>query len=96
MGGTPARQRKLWVTGVLGREPATIHITMRDSTVQARRAESIRFPGALTRAHLDVTALGLAVAVAVVAEHGGRIWTKGSRRGAELHVTLPAEPDRST
>jgi C4-dicarboxylate-specific signal transduction histidine kinase len=96
MRGTPARQRKLWVTAVLASEPATIHITMRDSTVQARKADSIRFPGALTRAHLDVTAPGLAVAVAVVAEHGGRIWAKGSRRGAELHVMLPVEPDRST
>jgi C4-dicarboxylate-specific signal transduction histidine kinase len=96
MRDTPARQRKLWVTAALQSEPPTIHIAIRDTATPPRKADSIRFSGALTRAHLDATALGLAVAEAIVAEHGGRIFPRGSRRGgAELHVTLPVEPDTS-
>jgi two-component system sensor kinase FixL len=95
MRATPARQRTLWVTAALESEPPTLHIAIRDSAPPARKADSIRFSEALTRAHLDATALGLAVAEAIVAEHGGRIYPSGSRRGAELHVTLPVEPDTS-
>ena len=90
----PARRRRLWIMLATQSEASTIHIVIRHTSVQARKADSIQFSGALARAQSDATALGLAVAEAIVAEHGGRIWTAEGRRGAELHMTLPVEPDR--
>jgi C4-dicarboxylate-specific signal transduction histidine kinase len=95
MRNTAARERRLWITAAPEREPATIHIIVRDTGEQARKPDSIQFPGALARAHSDATALGLAVAQAIVAEHGGRTWIRRNRRGAELHVTLPVAPGGS-
>jgi two-component system sensor kinase FixL len=89
----PARQRKLWITAALESEPAIIHIVVCDTGKQARKPDSIQFFGALARAHSHATALGLAVAEAIVAEHGGRIWIRRGRRGVELHVALPAAFD---
>jgi C4-dicarboxylate-specific signal transduction histidine kinase len=95
MQAMPARQRKLSVTAALESEPASLHIVVRDASDQARKTGSIGFTGALARTHSDSTALGLAVAGAIVAEHGGRIWTRRSRHGAELHVALPVTPNRA-
>jgi C4-dicarboxylate-specific signal transduction histidine kinase len=96
MRGRPARRRKLSITAALQNEPASIHIAVRDTRDHARKSGSIQFTGALARAHSDSSALGLAVAGAIIAEHGGRIWTRRSRWGTELHVALPVAPDGST
>ncbi len=89
MRALPARQRKLSITAALESEPPGIHLVVRDTSDHARRPDSIQFTGALARAHSDSSALGVAVAGAIVTEHGGRIWTGHSRWGTELHVVLP-------
>ena len=91
---TPPRQRRLWITAEPEGDPATLHIVIRDTRAHVRKLSSMQFPWALASAHSDTTALGLAVAEVVVAEHGGRIWIKRSRPGAELHVALPVAPGR--
>ena len=94
MRGTPARQRRLWIAAALESEPPMIHVVIRHTGKQTRKLDSLQFAGALARTHSDPTALRLAVTQAVVAEHGGRIWIKRSRPGAELHVALPVAPDK--
>ena len=95
MRAVPARQRKLVIAAALESEAATIHIVIRHTGEQAPKPDSIRFFGALARTHSDRTALGLAVAEAIVAEHGGKVWTRRSRQGAELHVALSVASHRS-
>ena len=92
---TPAQQRRLWISAVAESEPATIHIVVRDTGEQPRKADFIQFFGERVRGHSDVTALGLAVAQAIVVDHSGRIWIRRGRQGAELHVILPIASGRS-
>lgn len=95
MRATPAQQRRLWISTTVKSKYAPIHIVVRHPAQRAPKVDHIQFSGALARSHGDAAALGLAVADAIIVEHGGRMWVRRGRGGAEVHVALPVAPDRS-
>ena len=86
---TPLRRRRISIRASPGNRQTALHIIVRDSGDMVRKPGCMQFFATLSGAQPGAAALGLPVAGAIVTDHGGRMWLKRLRRGAEIHVTLP-------
>lgn len=89
MQSSPVPQRRLSVRMTSENGQRDAHIAVADSGNEARSPDCLQFLAAVVGEPPSVATLGLPVAGAIVADHGGRIWLRPRRRRNEIHVVLP-------